>query len=259
MNEIFQYGNTRITFWMKDNSMMINATEMSKAFGESKRPKYWLLTQQAKEFIIAFSDARNLTSDELVKVTKGGNRAQGTWMHKNIALEFARWLSPAFSIWCNDKVEELLNKNHVSLSLEEVKFLNESQKRIIKLESQIDIDKPKIEFANAILEKGDCIPVSVLAAILTDNKCSIGRNKLYEFFREFGFVYKRPGRNYNLPTRKFIKEKIFTTRYPLKVENEDKKITLSPVTYLTPQGVQFFLKNIDLIRSFLKSNKINAK
>lgn len=252
MNEVFQYGNTRITFWMKDNDVMINATEMSKAFGEHKRPKYWLLTQQAKEFIAAFSDARNLTSAELVKVTKGGNRTQGTWMHKNIALEFARWLSPSFSIWCNDKIEELLNKNHVSLSLEEVRFLSESQKKIVLLENQIDLNRAKVEFAEAVIENGECIPVSVLAAILTDNKCNIGRNRLYEFFREYGFVYKQPGRNYNMPTRKFVKERIFITRYPRQNENEDKKITLNPVTYVTPRGAQFFLKNIELIRSFLK-------
>ena len=29
-------------------------------------------------------------------------------MHEDVAIEFARWLSPAFSIWCNDKIKELL-------------------------------------------------------------------------------------------------------------------------------------------------------
>ena len=29
-------------------------------------------------------------------------------MHEDVALEFARWLSPAFSIWCNDRIKELL-------------------------------------------------------------------------------------------------------------------------------------------------------
>ncbi len=28
----------------------------------------------------------------------------GTWMHEDAALEFARWHSPAFAIWCNDSV-----------------------------------------------------------------------------------------------------------------------------------------------------------
>jgi hypothetical protein len=44
---------------------------------------------------------------DLVKVTKGGNNP-GTWMHEDVALEFARWLSPLFAIWCNDRIKELL-------------------------------------------------------------------------------------------------------------------------------------------------------
>ena len=29
-------------------------------------------------------------------------------MHEDVAIEFARWLSPAFAIWCNDRIKELL-------------------------------------------------------------------------------------------------------------------------------------------------------
>lgn len=29
-------------------------------------------------------------------------------MHEDVAIEFARWLSPLFSIWCNDRIKELI-------------------------------------------------------------------------------------------------------------------------------------------------------
>ena len=48
------------------------------------------------------------TSADLVTVIKGGNGEQGTWMHEDVALEFARWLSPKFAIWCNRRIKELL-------------------------------------------------------------------------------------------------------------------------------------------------------
>lgn len=35
-------------------------------------------------------------------------------MHEDVALEFARWLSPAFAIWCNDRIKELLLTGTVS-------------------------------------------------------------------------------------------------------------------------------------------------
>lgn len=52
---------------------------------------------------------RQICPSELVQVVKGGNvKQQGTWMHEDVAIEFARWLSPKFAIWCNDHIKELL-------------------------------------------------------------------------------------------------------------------------------------------------------
>lgn len=36
-------------------------------------------------------------------------------MHEDVALEFARWLSPAFAIWCNDRIKELLLTGKASI------------------------------------------------------------------------------------------------------------------------------------------------
>lgn len=84
---------------------MVNATEMAKPFG--KQPVFWLNNQYAKGFLDEMSKLRNLSLADLVVVTKGGNNP-GTWMHEDVALEFARWLSPQFAIWCNDRIKELM-------------------------------------------------------------------------------------------------------------------------------------------------------
>ena len=106
-NQIFQYNGTPITFQI-GGTLMVNATQMAKPFG--KQPIFWLNNQSTKEFLSQLSELRNLSSADLVRVTKGGNdkKLQGTWMHEDVALEFARWLSPAFAIWCNDRIKELL-------------------------------------------------------------------------------------------------------------------------------------------------------
>lgn len=113
-NQIFRYNGSSISF-QKGDSVMVNATEMAKPFG--KRPVDWLQNQQAKEFITALAEVRKSTSADLVKVTKGGynKKGQGTWMHEDVALEFARWLSPMFAIWCNDRIKELLTKGHTEI------------------------------------------------------------------------------------------------------------------------------------------------
>lgn len=83
---------------------MVNATEMAKAFG--KQAIDWLKTQSSKEYIAAYSKLKNVGLADLVRVTRGGNMP-GTWMHEDIALEFARWLSPKFAIWCNDRFNKV--------------------------------------------------------------------------------------------------------------------------------------------------------
>lgn len=101
----YSYNDSNISFDTKNGKVMVNATEMAKPFG--KQPVFWINNQSTKDFLEELSKLRNLSLADLVVVTKGGNNP-GTWMHEDIALEFARWLSPAFAIWCNDKIKELL-------------------------------------------------------------------------------------------------------------------------------------------------------
>lgn len=102
-NQIFQYYGNSITF-QKGDSVMVNATEMAKPFGKS--PKDFLKTEQTKAYIGTLSEVKKILSSDLVRVIYGDNG--GTWMHEDVAMEFARWLSPAFAIWCNDRIKELL-------------------------------------------------------------------------------------------------------------------------------------------------------
>ena len=112
---IFQYNGSDITF-NSGSTVMVNATQMAKPFG--KRPAKWLELPSTKEFLSKLSEVRksditlvqtdNQTpvrfSDRFVETING----KGTWMHEDVALEFARWLSPEFAIWCNDRIKELL-------------------------------------------------------------------------------------------------------------------------------------------------------
>lgn len=102
----FDYEGNAIAFANGEN-VMVNATQMARKFG--KRPQNWLKTQQAKEFLDEMSKALKRALPDLVQVTNGGKKDEhGTWMHEDVALEFARWLSPKFAIWCNARIKELV-------------------------------------------------------------------------------------------------------------------------------------------------------
>lgn len=110
----FSYNGSKITFSFSEKCIMINATKMAKPFG--KYPKDWLRLNAAEEFLKALSSVRQIPLTGLVYKKQGGSGEQGTWMHKDVAIEFARWLSPMFAIWCNDRIEELLTKGRTELT-----------------------------------------------------------------------------------------------------------------------------------------------
>lgn len=60
--------------------------------------------------MLSLSAVTGIPVTGLVIVNQGGNNkmAQGTWMHEDLALIFAQWLSPDFYLWCNRRIKEIL-------------------------------------------------------------------------------------------------------------------------------------------------------
>lgn len=109
----FNYNGIKVTFSI-GKDVYVNATKMAKAFG--KVPAKWLELPSTKEFIGNVSNIRKLDISRLV-ITKQGSSVYGggTWMHEDVAIEFARWLSPVFAIWCNDCIKRLITQGHVEM------------------------------------------------------------------------------------------------------------------------------------------------
>lgn len=76
----FEYNGKEISFDLtNDDDVMVNATEMAKAF--NKLPKDYLKTQSANDLINAVSARTNILPTDLVQVMNGGSN-YGTWMHE---------------------------------------------------------------------------------------------------------------------------------------------------------------------------------
>ncbi len=66
---------------------------------------------------------------------------------------------------------------------------------------QIEADRPKVEFADAVSGSPDSILVGQLAKILRQNGIQIGPIRLFRWFREAGYLSKRAGDNFNINSR----------------------------------------------------------
>lgn len=93
---------------VRNGNVAVNLTEMAKPFG--KRVSDWLKTRETKEYLTEISRVLKIVLPDLVRVKNGGIPGEnGTWCYDyRIALRFAQWLSPKFSIMVDEIVINLL-------------------------------------------------------------------------------------------------------------------------------------------------------
>ncbi|WP_394810333.1 phage antirepressor KilAC domain-containing protein [Bacteroides uniformis] len=184
---------------------MVNATQMAKSFG--KEPKFWLMNQSTTDYLNELSKVRNLTLTDLVQVTKGGNNP-GTWMHEDVALEFARWLSPAFAIWCNDRIKELLQYGMTAMQPTLEQMINNPD-LVISLATQLKNEreeKQRLEQQNALQEEqllqaspkvsyydNHLQSVNTQTSTQVAKQIGMDAEKLHKKLKEIGVIYRQSG------------------------------------------------------------------
>lgn len=85
----------------------INATAMCQATG--RKLSHYLENQSTKEFIKELETDAGIPASELIQVVRGGNAVQGTWVHPDVAINLAQWLSPKFAVMVSKWVREWLS------------------------------------------------------------------------------------------------------------------------------------------------------
>lgn len=87
-----------------------NATVMCKASG--KQIGHYLENSTTKDFLSELSSDIGIPISGLVQVIKGGEpHLQGTWVHPQVAIHLAQWLSPKFAVLVSKWVLEWTSGN----------------------------------------------------------------------------------------------------------------------------------------------------
>ena len=116
--KIKQYKIMKVhTFYYKDifpisfKNGMVNATEMGRAFG--KRPYEFIKTKEAmecKNFLYSINPhieyEYTSINNKVCRFVKGG-KLKGTWVHEQLALDYARFLSLEFRNWLYLRLKQL--------------------------------------------------------------------------------------------------------------------------------------------------------
>ena len=108
--ELVKVNGSRFAVEITKGNARINLTQMAKPFGESCKPSKWLRTEEAQRYLKAIAVGQKCPTADLLEVKQGGDPLeQGTWCRDyRIALRFAQWLSPEFSIKVDEAILGLL-------------------------------------------------------------------------------------------------------------------------------------------------------
>lgn len=179
-NEVFVYNNAPVTFQLGNGDILVNATEMAKPF--NKRPVDYLRLPSTNELIRAKVRKSHSDENQLVKTVNGGNNS-GTWLHEDIALDFAQWLSVDFKLWCNDRIKELLrygmtatpdtieqliaNPDTLIQLAQQLKAERAEKERLAEQnelhKQQLEVSAPKVQYYNEVLQSGSTYNTNQIA------------------------------------------------------------------------------------------------
>lgn len=115
-----------------------------------------------------------------------------------------------------------------------------ADKKVHKLEAQIEADRPKVLFADAVsASKSSCL-IGELAKILKQNGIDIGQNKLFQWLRSNGYLISRRGDSWNQPTQKSMDLELFELK-KTNINHADGHTTTNTTTKVTGKGQQYFI------------------
>ena len=109
-------------------------SDLHKSAGGHKkhRPNYWMENQQTKDLITELTDTGNPASEQNqpLKVVKGGNKQQGTFVVKELVYAYAMWISPQFHIAVIRAYDALVTGQTPNVSRQTVLFLEDENQAL---------------------------------------------------------------------------------------------------------------------------------
>lgn len=162
------------------------------------------------------------------------------------AKRFKRWITsevlPAIrktgGYLTPEKVEEaLLNPDTIIKLATQLK--QERQARLTA-EQQVEEAKPKVIFADAVSASNTSILIGELSKILRGNGVEIGQRWMFEWLRSHGYLIKRHGTEYNMPTQKAMELGLFEIREGSYVNGSGVNI-ITKTPKVTGKGQQYFI------------------
>lgn len=230
MNELLKvnYGSERIT---------LSARELHEFLEVGSKYNDWF--KRMCEY--GFNENVDYRAIAQKKVTAQGNEA--TYTDHEITIEMAKEIS---MLQRNEKGKQArqyfieLEKKWNSPEFIMNRALELSKQRCDALLLENQELKPKALFADAVATSKTSILVGDLAKILKQNGINIGANRLFAELRDKGYLIKRKGSDWNMPTQKSMDMELFEIKEHTHIDGNGCNVT-TKTPKVTGKGQVYFV------------------
>lgn len=219
-------------FEVDKETQMVNATKMCQSF--SKDINQWRRLPNTKKLFQSF-ERMNPLCENYITVKQGfsDDYEQGTWIHRKLAIELARWLNTDFAMFTLDKLDELFQKGKVELNptptlenpIDIIRFALESleakDKEISKQKTLIDSLEPKVQVYDLWLTKGRNLNLRESAA-----KLKLAQNEFIQYLLDKRHIYQNSKKEYRAYS---IFQDWFTLKSGIANNHAFEQLLITPV------------------------------
>lgn len=159
-----------------------------------------------------------------------------------------------FSDWVTSEVLPAIRKHGAYLTEETVEKaitdpdfliqlatnLKEEKAKRALAEAENERNKPKVLFATSVEGSENSCLIGELAKLISQNGYDIGQNRLFAWMRENGFLIKRKGESYNLPSQYSMDLGLMEVK-KRAITNPDGSVRTTSTTKVTGKGQIYFV------------------
>lgn len=263
MNElqVFQYNNTEIRTIEKDGVLWWVLSDVCKVLGLSTPARV----------------AERLEADEngMSQIHTPGGRQEVTVVNEpglySVILRSDKPEARNFKHWVIHDVLPSIRKHGVYITPNTIEKLLTNPDTIIQLATALKDEQnkrraleaansqltkenqdmqPKALFADAVSTAKTTILIGELAKLLKQNGIEMGQNRLFGWMRDNGYLIRRKGIDYNMPTQYAMEIGLFEIK-ETAITHSDGHVTINKTPKVTGKGQQYF------VNQFLK-DRISA-
>lgn len=137
----------------------------------------------------------------------------------------------------NDTIEKAITDPDFLIKL--ATNLKEEKTKRIEAEQRLEIQKPKVMFAEAVSDARGTILIRDLAKLIQQNGIDIGEKRLFEWMRQRGYLISRKGTDYNRPTQKSMELGLFKIKETAIIRSSGAQTAIT--AKVTGKGQLYFV------------------